>query len=163
MFDFGTWKIVCLTGIASEHQAVLSPPTYSSPTDRWANSALPQSMFWEVACEKKASESSCKVKHIRVLTRRFKKSADTVQMEAAFQTCLGKAEQFCMTYVSSTLPPGPLQLKCLMNLCTPSPLAIGERCRRELALKWRILWEIVLKVLLKSKKVVSTGFTWSIR
>lgn len=58
-------------------------------------------------------------------------------------------------------PPGPL--KCLINLCTPSPLAVGERYWRPLVLKWRILWETLLKVLLKSKKFVSTGFPWSIR
>lgn len=82
------WKIVSLTGIAWESQAVFSPPTYSSPTDRWANSSLPRSIFQEIACEKKASERSCKVEH-RVLTWRVSKSIDAVLMGAASQPCLG--------------------------------------------------------------------------
>lgn len=85
------WKIVSLTGIAWERQALFSSPTYSSPTDRWADSALPQSIFQEVACEKEASESSCKVEH-QVLPWRVNKSMDEVLMGAASQPCLGKAE-----------------------------------------------------------------------
>ena len=102
------WKIVSLTGIAWECQAVFSPPTYSSPTDRWANSALPRSIFQEAACEKKASESSCKVEH-GLLTWRLNKSIDAVpMMRAASQPCLGKAEQCCIAYVSFSWWVSPL-------------------------------------------------------
>lgn len=118
------WKIVYLTGIAWESWAVFSPPTYSSPTDRWSNSALPRSIFWELACENKASECSCKVEH-RVFTWKLNKSIAAALMETSFQLCFGKT---CISHVSFpwwVVPSRPLQVEvCLMHLCTPVPLAV---------------------------------------